>query len=308
MNAFEQLRQDWTHHLSKSWNSRTAGSNNASQLGHDCLRFLTLVRTRGSERTRPDDRSIRRMRRGQLDEERVLRQIGEMGYKVIETQRPFEWPKYQIRGMIDCKLELDGQFYCADVKSVDPRVFALAVKEFGAGKVENKWLKKHVVQVTTYNLMDNKETGALLYYDPVANDIFPTPVVTDYELGEACLKKCECVNGHLSAGTLPEGLNDPDECFRCDLLHVCAPPIEAPDVLGDPAVAQELEEIIDRRREIKAMIGGTLDEDEDLKEREKVLCNGVAKINLTKFIITGKEITVKPKGGYSYWGHWIREK
>lgn len=312
LNQFAtDMMASWDARFDKDWTAYTAGWNNASIMGHDCLRFLYYNRTAGDKRLKPKVSALKRMRRGQLDEERVKIELAQRGYVVNEQQRPFTWDKFMLKGKIDGTLIIDGESIPFDVKSVAPYLFTKAKKEFNAGKVEDKWLKKHTVQNNCYMMLKERDGSLLIYYEPVANDIFPAPCLIDYAMGEEIIAKCVRVNEAFDKHTPPEALNDWDVCPGCDFYPLCAPEI-LPDVTSDidADTAMRLESIIKKRIALESDYSAVEDEIEALKKQEKAIIGEREAIMLPNYTIKGKFIDVKEKTvkGYSFFRYWIKEK
>jgi len=66
-------------------------SNRASELGHPCLKYHVLSRTRWEEKSLHDVGLQFIFDMGNEIEEIVLKELAEAGIKVIEQQRSFQW-------------------------------------------------------------------------------------------------------------------------------------------------------------------------------------------------------------------------
>ncbi len=111
------------------------------------------------------------------------------------------------------------------------------------------------------------------------------PVILNDHLDrmEEFLAKAERVVDHAQAGTLPDYINDPGECRRCDFFGAtCNPPMSAGGavVLTDP----ELEAALTRREELKA----AADEFDKIDKRVKAQLRGIEEGIAGPFVINGK--------------------
>ena len=112
---------------SKKRLSKPSG-NRASNLGAptDCLRRLVYSRTHWDQQSLPDDGLQGIFETGNEVEQILVRnlvQIGQNnGFRLVETQKVLEWPKYQIVGHCDGLIEQDGKIVAGlEIKSVGYR-------------------------------------------------------------------------------------------------------------------------------------------------------------------------------------------
>lgn len=138
-------------------------ANRASELGHSCLRYLVLNRTRWQEKALHDTKLQMIFDMGRAVEDLVMQDLREAGFMIVEQQRPFAWDKYQITGSIDFKIAIDGQVYPCEVKSAAPHAFE-SVNSV-SDMLKHKWayMRKYPAQLTLYLLMDNKERGVFIF-------------------------------------------------------------------------------------------------------------------------------------------------
>src|SRR3990167_4294103 len=183
---------------------RPINSNTASELGHPCLLYHVYQRTRWQERTLHDARVQLIFGMGNAVEDLAMQELREAGFKVVEQQRPFSWPEYQITGTVDCKLLLDGEAVPTEIKSCSPYMFDKinAIDDLTRGKY--LYLRKYPAQLTLYLLMDNKERGVFLFKNKSNGQYKEIWMNIDYALGEELLKRAECINRHVAASTLPD--------------------------------------------------------------------------------------------------------
>ena len=149
-------------------------------------------------------------------------ELREAGFKVVEQQRPFSWPDYQITGTVDCKLLLDGEAVPTEIKSCSPYMFDKinAIDDLTRGKY--LYLRKYPAQLTLYLLMDNKERGVFLFKNKSNGQYKEIWMNIDYALGEELLKRAECINRHVAASTLPDPMEyDEGVCDKCGYVHIC---------------------------------------------------------------------------------------
>lgn len=225
-------------------------TNRASELGHECLRYLVLNRTRWADR-KPHEIGLQLIfDEGNYQEDIVIKDLLEAGVKVTEQQKAFEWQKFQITGHLDLMVECNGYKGPVEIKSMNPHIFDSinSLEDF------NKyfWTARYIAQMLIYLLMNDSENGYFLLKNKSTGELKQIEIKLDYEFAESLLKKAETINAHVEAGTLPDFIKDPEACKRCAFFgHVCNPPLEfdAPVIADDP----DLVESLDRRAELAPM-------------------------------------------------------
>lgn len=293
----------------KQWPVRT---NRASELGHDCIRYLVLNRTRWQEKKLHDVSLQLIFDEGNLHEAAVMRDIENAGYIIVEQQRPFDWPEYNITGHVDGKIlmpELPTGKIPLEIKSCSPFIFPHIYDMNSLINSKFPWMRKYPAQITLYLLMDNEEQGLIIFKNKTSGELKEVLINLDYDLGERLLQKAEAVNKHVAEKTLPNCIPyDEAICGRCDYQHICLPEIVrgALDLTTDP----ELEETINRYFVIKE----TAQEYKSLDDKIKAVfskkqweeiadAGGHGKIVVGNYLITGKRID--KKDGSNYWKRTI---
>lgn len=279
----------------KQW---PVNSNRASNLGHECLRYLVYERTRWQEKTLHGVELQTIFEEGNLHETAVLRDLQDAGFQVIEQQRAFQWSEYNITGHIDAKVLIEGIAVPIEIKSCSPWIFQNI--ETAADLYNGKYhhLRMYPAQMTLYLLMDNKDYGLFIFKNKSNGQLKEVRMDLDYELGERLLQKAEQINQHVSADTIPPHCDyDESVCGQCGYLHICLPDIkrDAMELKSDP----ELEAKLARMFELKPFKKEHDTIDKDLKKE----FNRLEKAMIGNYLITGKEIQRKSyevKAG-AYW-------
>jgi len=294
-------------------------ANRASELGHPCLRYLVLLRTRWQERTiiSADLQMVFDM--GRMVERSVEDDLREAGLTVIEQQRSFSWAKYQITGNIDLKLALDEALLLTgsengscpseileklmeqlrlngkaiavvptEIKSSAPHPFESVNTVQDMLHHKYLYMRKYPAQLTLYLLMDGKDVGLFLFKNKVTGKLKAIWMLLDYDYAEEQIHKAELVNKYVAEGTLPEPMEyNEDICQDCPFAHICMP-----DRIGkEVEVTQdgELLELITRYVELKP---GAKEYDE-VNDRINKLVQGREKILVGDYFIEGKWIERK---------------
>ena len=288
----------------KQWPVR---SNRASDMGHECLRYLVLNRTRWQEKSPHDARLQMIFDLGHVFEDVVMGDLREAGFRVLEQQRPFSWDKYQITGSIDGKLLINGVAVPFEVKSSSPYVFKTIETIEDMKHHKYHYMRKYISQLTLYLLMGNQERGVFLFVNKSLGEIKDIWLDLDYALGEQLLQKAEAINQHIAKGTLPEPMEyNEDICGSCPYAHICMP-----DRIGKEVEVTDDTELIgllDRYAVLKPMAK----EYKETDDRIKTLVEGREKILAGDWFIEGKwreattydipaEIKQAYKGTIKYW-------
>jgi len=195
----------------KQW---PVNSNRASELGHECLKYLVLNRTRWEEKTLHNAKLQMIFDMGKMVEESVMQDLREAGFVIVEQQRPFSWAKYQITGSIDCKIAIDGKTYPTEIKSAAPFSFN-SINSIEDMK-RHKWhyMRKYPAQLTLYLLMDGKDRGLFIFKNKSTGELKEIFLDLDYDFAESLIKKAEAINKHVAEGTLPEPMEYSEEIIK----------------------------------------------------------------------------------------------
>lgn len=277
-------------------------SNRASDLGHPCVRYHVLNRTRWQEKSLHDVGLQFVFDMGNEIEEIVLRELSDAGIKVIEQQRSFTWPEYQITGHIDGMLLHEGQAIPMEVKSCSPFVFKAINTADDLKNGKYGYMRKYPTQLTLYLLMNNKERGVFLFKDKVSGQYKEIWLDLDYELGEEALKRAEAINAHVAAGTMPPPIGEETWCNGCSFAHICLPEQIGKEVEVDTG---ELATMLDRMEELKP----AKSEYEEIDKQVKETVKGREKILAGDYFITGKWIDRKATAipASQYWKTSIKK-
>jgi CRISPR/Cas system-associated exonuclease Cas4 (RecB family) len=260
-------------------------ANRASEMGHPCVRYLVLNRTRWQEKSLPNARLQMIFDMGRMVEDLVSQDLREAGFRIVEQQRPFSWPEYQITGSIDFKLAIDGQVYPVEVKSAAPNPFASINSAQDMLRHKYLYMRKYPAQLTLYLIMDNKERGLFLFKNKSTGEMKEIWLDLDMEFAESLVQKAEKVNWYVAQGTLPDPIDYAEDiCGECPFVHICLPDrigkeVEVPD-------DGQLLELVTRYHELKAMAK----EYDEVNDRINKLVEGREKILVGDYFIQGKYI------------------
>ena len=260
-------------------------ANRASELGHSCLRYLVLNRTRWQEKSLHDARLQMIFDMGRMVEELVQQDLREAGFTIVEQQRAFSWQKYCITGTIDCKLAIDGAVYPTEIKSAAPHPFESINSVQDMLKHKYHYMRKYPAQLTLYLLMDGKEEGLFLFKNKSTGEYKEIWMPLDYEFAESLVQKAEAINAHVAAETLPEPMPyNEDICQGCGFEHICLP-----DRIGKEVEISDNTELLELVTRYTTLKPGAKEYDE-VNDRINKLVEGKDKLLVGDYFIEGKWI------------------
>ena len=257
----------------------------------ECSRQMVYDVTHWKEREMWGAKAQARMNKGNSEEDIVVRELEDLGFRIIERQAPLSEDmrrNFGIGGRIDGKIEWEGRRIPIEIKSMNPMLFDRidTLEDLN----DYVWMRKYPRQMMLYLLGHNEEVG-LLVLSNLAGALKLIPVPLDYEKAEAILKRVEGVRSHIKAGTLPDRIAyDEDMCGKCAFKHVCLA-----DIKNDPSVKwldnPTLVAKLDRRRELEPM----RKEYEAIDKDVKATFDGAGPTTVIgDYIVSRKEMTRKP--------------
>lgn len=263
-------------------------SNRASDLGHECLKYLVLNRTRWEEKTIHEARLQMIFDMGNLIETAVMSDLMEAGFAIVEQQRPFSWDKYNITGSIDCKILTGDKVYPTEIKSAAPYAFDSINSIEDMKKHKWHYMRKYPAQLTLYLLMDGKDRGVFIFKNKSTGALKEIWLDLDLDFAESLVQKAETINSHVAEGTLPEPIEyDEGICADCGFSHICMPDRigKEVEIIDD----DKLLELLTRYHELKP----SAKEYEDVDKRISEMVSGREKILIGDWFIEGKWVEKK---------------
>jgi len=230
--------------------------NRASSLGYfvpelqGCLRRGVYERTRWQEKEMHDGRVQAIFDEGNEQERIVNRDIADAGIELIEQQRSYDWPRYQITGHIDGKIVCETENgppigVPCEIKSMAPHIFT-SIHKF-EDFLARPWHRSYMVQITLYMLMEELDIAIFILKNKSTGELKQIPVNLDYQMGEWALKAAEAINKHVADNTLPDKVDDIDVCSHCPFKGLCLPDIcfGAPlTIADDPALESKIRDYL----------------------------------------------------------------
>lgn len=234
-------------------------TNRASAIGDPCLRRLVYMRTQGSK-AKDTGIGMQGVFQTGTDLEAIvtpmLNRAGNLAnprWRISQNQTAIQdsfLKKYNISGSIDgiFEVEIDGHWQkvaLPDIKTCSSHVFA-SLSDFDSLS-RYSWMKKYPAQLYVYALGMNLEKCVLIFVNK--QNIYEVKTIwfpLDYQYAESLLQKAELINKHVATNTLPEKINQPDECSRCAFAHICMPELQSTGNL-ELCNNEEVEELLNER-------------------------------------------------------------
>jgi len=281
-----EIRADLVTYKAEKRRKWRPKSNAASQLGHPCAletgRYLYIRRI-----TPEENLALHPVAKqflfddGNTHEEAVIADLKAAGHQVDRGQASYTWDAYQISGKIDGFIYTSAGAFPLEAKAMSPSLFRAAAKAAINGVLtwdrikatRNDWIAKYAVQLNTYLLMTGRPLGIFAFKDKESGDIAIYGWALDYDLGETAIKRAEEINAAMAGtGPEPKHCTRPDLCGRCEICHICKPPLvqfgETREIMDNPDLEAKLirlEELEPAYKEYK-----TLDEQIKAAVRGKI--------------------------------------
>jgi CRISPR/Cas system-associated exonuclease Cas4 (RecB family) len=193
----------------------------ASIIGDKCERKLWYT-FRGVDKEPFDGRVLRLFETGQLEENRLIRNLRAVGCKVIERDK-YTGQQFRVvavmghfGGSMDAIVEIDGVWYVAEFKTHSQKSFD-QVKKHGVQKSKSV----HYGQMQVYMLLEGIDKGLYLAVNKNTDELYIEYVDVNLKFGQALIEKAESV---ITATSPPSKISeraDWYECKFCDFRNVC---------------------------------------------------------------------------------------
>jgi len=294
-NVVDSITSAWERFIEQEERSTPSNRPYCYASGFEaCDRKLVLQMTQG-DKVAPFPTEVKaKFRRGKDRERNTILDISMVGrfanppFEVMSQQKRFELKDHKgriaIAGKVDLMLDFGyrkPQVPC-ELKdfnvNITDRIFSFE------DVLRGKWTHKAARQLLCYLYGEGVELGLLIFTRPGLPKIIPVYLNEHLDLVEEFLTKAEKALDHKEAGTLPEYLQDAEECKRCYFYAVvCNPPLmsgEGAQIITDP----ETIDMIKRRDEIAEIA----DEFETLSETLKAKFRGIESAIAGDFMLQGK--------------------
>lgn len=274
--------------LLRGESARMAASNNASQIGHPCARFLVYRRHPDHwDKAQPHDLgTLYRFRDGHDQERNIIRFLQDSGFDVYEQQKAVYYPDFQVAGLIDCKIRTNGDRAVSEIKVVPDHLFGKinSGTDFLDFPDAQYYYRNYYHQLNWYQLMEGMEQGLFVLKNRQNGRLKIIGMELDFNRADEISQKLIKVNQHLAAKTLPDFQPNPDVCLHCHYFAHCAPPLDfSGEFTPCETLPPDLYDLLKRYRELKPLAA----EYEDIDDNLKTILKGVKTI-MGEFVITGR--------------------
>lgn len=297
MNAIE-INDKLKESLEKQIKVYPCKNLRASNLGHPCERYLYLLIKHWDEQ-KPHDAGLQSIfNLGNKLEEFTIDNIKKAGYEVITpTERSWKIDKPFITGREDVRIKDEsGNLLPVEIKGLSPIEFDKlnSIQDFFNSK--KAYIRAYPAQLMIYLYYFEKEKGFFALTNKLTGQTKFIEVVLDYEYTEQLLQKAERIYKALEEGKEPEACEDCSVCQNCPLAHICG---QINRVSADIEFDGELEELINRKNELKEATAELYEVDARIKEiigeRENVI---TGTYQILRKAIEKKEYTVPARTEY----------
>jgi len=244
--------------LEKNSKNYPCHTNRASELGHECVRYLYYRRTEWDKAEIYTADTLMIFEEGNYGERQVLEMLAKAGVECFEQQNAFGnealFKKLKITGHLDWKIRENGRAIPVEFKTMNSFIYDSIHTIDDMIHSNKSWIKKYPSQLTIYLLGAEEEYGYFLLKSKGDGRLKQIRMELDLELGERLLKRAEEVNRAVDAGELPDRIPyDPDVCGMCSFKNHCNPaePREEIDFQESPVLLALLEEREESKSDFK---------------------------------------------------------
>lgn len=249
-------------------------SNNMSDIGHECERYLFYAREKWNEAQAWSPSVIAMMEDGKIHERAVLDRLRESGLNMSQEQLPL-YDKYtKLSGKIDSMLKIDDRWYVLEVKSVTSWVYDSISDLESIRDSKHHWVRRWYGQMQSYLHYDREahdhsgrrqadgvfavKDRQLRFDDNLGVKFVDVPYNPDYAL--ELMLKAERVNRAIEAQVEPERVSLAlGLCKTCRFRMTCLPDVSTGDgfeLISDDTLVEMLErraELEDAKREFDGL-------------------------------------------------------
>ena len=246
----------------------------ASNIGHPCERYLYLLLTRWEEQE-PHDVGLQNIfDLGNTLEDHTIKNLKEAGFEIITpTQYSFQITNPLITGREDLRIkDENGELIPVEVKGISPFEFKKlkTVQDFLNSK--KYYIRQYPAQLQIYMYHFAKMYGFFALTNKLTGETRMIRMDFDWDMADELLKKADRIYEAVQEKNPPKAVNDIALCEGCKLMHLCG---ECRRIPADIEIDDELNDLINRKYELKPVIDEFNQVDKDIKrivgEREKII-------------------------------------
>jgi hypothetical protein len=205
--------------------------NYASELGHSCQKRLVHARLDWNKKSPIDIDGMYRIAEGNQAEWQLAKDLGDVGFKLNESQRSFGIPELNLRGRVDGILPLNRRLPAspqtvavpAEIKTINPNYWDSTRTIEDIKQHRAWWIRGYPSQLNAYLYSSSNPFGFFIL-KTFGKRPRILPMLKDQDLWDHDVAKLRAVNKHVEAGTYPEPIPfDSQICGMCDFAHLCQP-------------------------------------------------------------------------------------
>ncbi|MEM1687102.1 MAG: Dna2/Cas4 domain-containing protein [Zestosphaera sp.] len=193
------------------------------------MRYLVYERTIWDKKPPLSPELALRFRTGKVWERQTIIDLLEAGIEVIEQQRPYFIPEYELSGKIDGKIVLNGKYYVIEIKSIGYEFDRIR----GVDDIlshSSWWIRGIFYQLNTYlgilQRQGEKINEGIIILRSLEGRMKDFVIEYSEEHFEEILKKAEAIQRHLKKQTVPEpiwrsDMNKIAICLKCPYKAYC---------------------------------------------------------------------------------------
>lgn len=255
----EDISQRFLAHIRQRSKPTSRPTNRASSLGDPCLRRLVYWRTAGEQAADTTDTSLAIFNTGNLLEGPIRRMVEEMGFEVERSQMSFPRNEYNVSGHVDGFIKSRSMpvLFVLEIKTLNGNTWKQLSSYQDIAEHAKSWVSKYAAQGQIYATLAEIERWGeelpvvgILYvlFNKWTGELKAIPAPLDYKHAGELLDKAKMIEQHVQAKTLPDFIEDTEECRGCPFFQrVCFPPVRFEGatvlVIEDPDVLEALETI-----------------------------------------------------------------
>lgn len=221
-------------------------SNRSSNLGHPCLRYLVLKRTKGTEAEPNTPRMMLLFAEGRMHESDVKRRLEEAGVDLHGAEREMPENAYNVTGHGDVDVRAGGDACGVEIKGLNAQWFGQLNQASDFLCHPSPIVRKYYTQAQLYMYLSDLDSWLWIIKSKQSGALKYIPCKLDLEHVQWALDRAERINRHVAEGTEPEPINDPSVCRDCEFRRrACHPMMDTGKgaaVVNDPFWKQKVQE------------------------------------------------------------------
>jgi CRISPR/Cas system-associated exonuclease Cas4 (RecB family) len=227
--------------------------NYVHEIGHPCLKYLVHARLDWDKKKQPDIDAEYRFEEGNRTEWDIKKDLGDIGFELLESQRYFSIDELKIRGKIDGILGLPRSVAGyksapAEIKSINPNYWQTTKTAEEIRSHRCWWIRGYVSQLNTYLFAMDIPFGFFIF-KTFGKRPRVIPFLRDEELWVHDSSRLRKVNEYVEAREYPAPIPyDPSICGMCDFAHLCQPIKTTEFTQIDPAEEELLKEFLELKK------------------------------------------------------------